>query len=330
MKSLKSILFSIIFLVLALGLVSAVHAAASFTATDLEFGSDSQVRGEDVTQTMTLTNTGTDPLTISLVSKLPTAYNTVISQPSVTLSPNASANVDVTITIPDTQSSKRTEVKSGILATATNVASLTRTSRVYVTAESKLEITKVSIFVDDNTEKSLSEGDTYTTDLKAGTPIVIRVYARNNYADSTNLDITGIEASISDSSDLNLDDTQSISDLGTGEKDYAEFSGSIPSDAEDGDNYNIDVTVSGQDDNDAWHYATYSTELEVRRVSDEISITKYKIVPETISCNGKVTITAEMQNTGRNSESNTFLTIENDQLDIMEKIYSPAMKSLPP
>jgi len=162
--------------------------------------------------------------------------------------------------------------------------------------------------------------------LKAGTPIVIRVYARNNYADSTNLDITGIEASISDSSDLNLDDTQSISDLGTGEKDYAEFSGSIPSDAEDGDNYNIDVTVSGQDDNDAWHYATYSTELEVRRVSDEISITKYKIVPETISCNGKVTITAEMQNTGRNSESNTFLTIENDQLDIMEKIYSPAMK----
>jgi len=117
MKNLKGILFSIIFLVLALGFVSAVQAVASFTVTDLSFGSGSQVRGEDVTQTLTLTNTGTDPLTINLVSRLPTVYNTVFSQPSVTLSPNAVANVDVTITIPDSQSSQTTTITGGIVAT---------------------------------------------------------------------------------------------------------------------------------------------------------------------------------------------------------------------
>jgi len=326
MKNLKGILFSIIFLVLALGFVSAVQAVASFTVTDLSFGSGTQARGEDVTQTLTLTNTGTDPLTINLVSRLPTVYNTVFSQPSVTLSPNAVANVDVTITIPDSQSSQTTTITGGIVATS-NVTSISRTAKVSVTAQSMLEITKVSILIDGNSEQTLSDSTDFIDDnLKAGTPFVIRVYAKNDFADSTNLDMTSAEASISTDGDLNIDDTQTIGDIRPTRKEYTEFSGTIPSDAQDGDTYSLDVTADAQDDNGAMHYAETTRDIRIERKTDEISIVKYKITPQTISCNGKVTITADLQNTGRYTEDNSFLVIENDQLSILDKSYSTSLK----
>jgi len=319
----KNILYVLVFVLLA----SSVCAAASFTASNLDFGSDTQSRSVDVTLPLTLTNTGDVALTIALTSTLKTTYNTVIAQPSVTLAPGATTNVDITISIPKTQSSQKTDLSGGIVGTAVSGNStVARTSHVTITTESMLEINKVTIMIDGGSEKTMTDSDFTDSDLKAGTSFVIRVYAKNDYATSTSIDMTGVEASISSDSDLNLDDTQSIGDINPTHKEFAEFSGQIPTDAQDGDTYSIDVSADGVDDNGAEHYASTSRDIRVERKTDEISITKYKITPQTISCNGKVTISATLQNTGRYNEASTFLLIENDELGIMEKFYSLAMQ----
>jgi hypothetical protein len=319
MKNVKNVLFVLMFILLA----SSVCAAASFTVNDLEFGSTSQARNQDVTQTLLVTNNGNESLTINLASAMPTAYLATLSQNVLILAENSSASVIVSIHIPISQATGRLEVTGGIVATS-NVTGLSRTARTFVTTETMLEISKLIIEIDGD-ERTLREDSTYDTDIKAGTPIKVTVYVRNNFNSYEDIDIENIEVDIRSSGDLELDETDDIGDLSYGDKDTVSFTSEIPSDAEDGDDYNIVATVTGRDQNNVLHSDTYRATIEVVRESHEITIKSLSLLPSTVTCNGKAVINVELKNTGVHNEDKVHLLIENNDLDLSQRFYAMSL-----
>jgi hypothetical protein len=289
---------------------------------DLEFGSTAQSPGVNVSQTLRVTNDGTEPLTIDLTSNMPTTYNVLFSQSSISLNAGASTDVTVTIAIPMTQTSGRTEISGGILGTS-NVTNLTKTSRTYVTVEKMLEISKVTIELNnDGDENTLRRDGTYDNDLKAGTPIKVTVYVRNNFDGTEDIEIRDIEVDIRSSGDLDLDESDDLDDLDYGDKDSISFTSEIPTDADDGDNYDVDIRVDGRGENGVYYSDTFSTELEVVRESHEITIKSASLTPSTITCSGRVTVNAELKNTGNHNEDKVHLLIENNDLDLSQRFYA--------
>jgi len=313
-----------IFLVLALVLsVSSVFAAASFTADDMTFAPSEGERGQTVTQQLHLVNTGTDALTLSITSSMPSTYQAVLGQASANLAAGASLDVPVTIYVPLTQDSGSKQISGGITVTATNAANLTDSVKTYVETASMLEITKVQLDVDGDLN-TIDNGENYD-ELKAGDSVKIIIKVSNEFSSADDYEIQDIEVAIEGDGDLDLDESDDMSDLDQGDDDTISFSFDIPSDADDGDDYDIDITVTGEDENGALHKDTFSATLEVSKESHDVSIEDARISPQTITCGGKVTITADITNNGKSNEDRVFLLIENDELDITEKSYSLAL-----
>jgi uncharacterized membrane protein len=320
----KKIIYALMFVLFGVLLTSTVYAA-SFTLNDLEFGSYDQERGQDVSQILHIVNDGNETLDLSLSSSMPSAYDVMFSQSTLSINAGSSADVTVTIFIPSTQSSGRNEVSGGIVVSSTNIAGLSRTARTYVTAVSMLEISKVTITFDDD-DHTLRRGDTFDDGLKAGMPITLTVYVRNNFDSSDRVEIQDIEVDVRSSGDLDLDDSDDVGDLDYGDKDSVTFSTDIPSDADDGDDYDIDIEVTGRDENGVWHSDTFSTNIEVSRESHEISITEAKFSSQKVTCGGKVTLNLELENTGKYDEDNVQLEVVSDALDIEKMFYEADME----
>jgi len=302
--------------------VGSANNFPSFTVNDLEFGSSTQIRGQTTSQTLTITNNGNQALVLNIASTLPSNYNVVLGQSLVSVGPGASVSVQVTITVPVSQNSARTQVSGGLTVSATNVAGVTRPVNVFVTAQNELEIYKVTVEVNnDGEEHSIHSGDTYDKDIKAGTPITLKVYVRNDFDSTADVEIRDITADIRASGDLDISENDDFQDLNYGDKDSVTVSSTIPSDASDGDRYDIDVNVKGTDANGALHSATYSSQLEVRRTAHEISIKSSSINPQTVKCNGRVTINAELDNSGRSQENDVQLTMVNNDLYLNQRFY---------
>jgi uncharacterized membrane protein len=266
------------------------------------------VRGQDDTQTLTITNTGDTALTVTLASKMSTVYNARIVPATVTVAPGATATAAVTINVPLSQSSAKTKITGGILASAA-AGNLTTTVNTYAIAESMLEISKVAVILDDGSSEKTFASDERFDKLKAGSSFTLRVYVKNMFTDSDNIDINDVEVTVLSDDTLGIDDSQNLDDdsLNPGHKSSADFTADVPTDAEDGDSYDVDITAKGQDENNAWHYASFSGRMEVNRVTNEVTISQERISPSSISCNGKVTITADLTNTGSANQDSAFL-----------------------
>ncbi|MGV8171818.1 MAG: hypothetical protein ACP5OA_03950, partial [Candidatus Woesearchaeota archaeon] len=120
----KNLIYALIFVLLA----SSV-CAASFTAGDMTFTSPSGNRGVTVTQPLNLFNTGTDTLVLSISSNIPSTYNVVLGQTSVSLPAGEGFDVPVTMFIPLSQDSGIKQVPGGILVVATSVANSSDTAQ---------------------------------------------------------------------------------------------------------------------------------------------------------------------------------------------------------
>ena len=307
-------------------IVNSIATGPSFTANDLEFVPSDGLRGQDVSQTLTITNTGNQALTFNLVSNLPSQYKVRLSQTVVTVAPGASVGVPVTLYIPLSQNSGRNLVSGGVTITPTNVAGITQTVNAYVTAKSMLELYKVTIETNnDGNAHSIRGGDTYDKDMKAGTSIQLKVYARNNFDSNSNVDIRDVVVDVRASGDLDVSETDDLNDLSYGDKDSVTIDASIPSDASDNDRYNLDITLRGIDQNGAPHTDKLSAQLEVKRTQHEVTIKSASLSPQTLRCSGKVTVNAMLDNSGRQREDDVHLLITNSDLGISQRFYGMKM-----
>ncbi|MEM4638177.1 MAG: hypothetical protein QXK76_04105 [Candidatus Woesearchaeota archaeon] len=283
-----------------------ITQGASFTINDLEFGSDSQKRGERITSNLILRNTGTLPLTIALSSNAASQYELQFSQNSVFVASGATVEVPVSIYVPLKQNSGKVNIAT-ITASASGI---TKTSTAYLTTKSELEITKVRIVVDGDSS-TLDDGE--DVEAKAGDDVELTITVKNTFDE--NVDIEDIDVNVESDSDLDWDEEKSIGDLKNGKKKDVTFSFVVPRNIDE-DDYDVEITVNGRDENGARHKTTFTFTIEVDRTSNEITITEATISPSRISCGGKVNLRTTIENTGSNNQRNVALEILNSDLNL--------------
>jgi len=127
------------------------------------------------------------------------------------------------------------------------------------------------------------------------------------------LDEDGNVVEDSDGDDLEDD---SEFDLSDDESTEETFSFRMPIDAEDGDEYTIDVVACGDSEDDTEECAyDNSTTIKITREKHEVIIDSATITPSSINCFDSFDINLVLKNIGEKDED-VILTVKNDELEI--------------
>ncbi len=118
---------------------------------------------------------------------------------------------------------------------------------------------------------------------------------------------------IDDGSDLE-EESQSF-DIDPGNDVLADINFRIPLDVESG-TYEVELEAEGEGKNDTTFETELDLQLEVRKLSHDIRITKTQLSPSIVACDRKSRITAEIFNAGRNAENEIAIEIRNPNLGI--------------
>lgn len=299
--------------IITLVVESNISTGASFTMSDLDFGSSSQRRDETINSNLRIVNTGTESLVISLSSNVPSDYQLTFAQTSVAISSGQTLDVPVTLYVPKDQDSGRKNI-GAVSAVATNIAGVTRTSNVNLQAKSELVITKIKAVIDG---KSTSLDDGEDVDAKPGDDVTLTVTLKNEYDEP--IDIEDVTVSVLADNDLDWDDDTDFSRIRDGDRKEVDFSFTIDRDIDE-DNYDVDITAKGRDENGARHEVDYTITINVDRERHEITINSITLNPASVTCGGRVTLRTRVENTGRTDEDNVAIAIKNTELGIEEYI----------
>ncbi|MBD3209049.1 hypothetical protein GF367_01365, partial [Candidatus Woesearchaeota archaeon] len=155
---------------------------------------------------------------------------------------------------------------------------------------------------------------------RPGETITIEVEVENDFED--NIEIEDIEIEVRNDNDLDWDEDESVSDLDDGEEDTATFELEIDQDVDD-DTYDIEIEVTGEDEDGNTHGETWTIELEVKKLDDDLRITDTRLIPSSLTCEDKnVRLEITIDNVGEDDQSRAVLLAENSQLGIEEIIRS--------
>ncbi len=290
--------------------VTNITQGASFSMNDLSLGSDDQEREVTINGNLRISNTGTETQTISLSHNIPSTYQFTLSQNVVTLTSGQSLDIPVTVYIPDSQDSGRNSIGT---VTAVSEDGQTRIATAYLETKSELEISRVKIEVDGDTE-TVSEDE--EIDAKAGDDILLTITVENNFDD--NIDIEDVEVEIESDNDLDWDETEDLGDISDGDKEDIEFSFRIDDDIDE-DEYDVEITVTGEDENGAMHEDRFTFSISVDKENHEITIRSATLSPNRVSCDARtVTVRTNIENTGSNDEDDVSIVVENEELNVYE------------
>jgi hypothetical protein len=297
----------------------------------------------NLTQAYTITNSGREQLTglssavtlgsdASRASKSSISLSDLNNKVTITnsagtaitsLSSGDSATVTVVMSIP----AKLSAVDSKGVARAWNVASLaisgTRTSAghtseqvtsampISMQAENRLRIKKGKITFGTRTE-SISNNDDVKK-IKPGDSVEIEIEAENRFKDSEDVTIENIEVTVKNDDDLDVDESETFSDLDAQDKDIANVNFEIDSDVPRGDQ-KLEILLLGEDEFGAVHGELWNVNFQIDREDHEIDIRKLSLSPETISCEKETTLTFSTRNTGRHDEKHVFIRVSSPDM----------------
>lgn len=192
-----------------------------------------------------------------------------------------------------------------------------------------LEITEVDVHVSydeaytyrledrnriDSTTVSLVNGSRIDADVLPGSNVTFTIRVENTLND----DIRGAFVTINledidDGADLEQDSIDFDLEPGNDERVDIEFT--IPLNVEAG-TYNVNVEATGDSRNETVHVAEFNFELEVKKQSHDIRITKVGLIPGIVDCDRKAKLTAEIMNLGSNLENEIALEFKASILGI--------------
>lgn len=308
--------------------VFAVSATAQLTISDVQFGDENQERNQNVTKTITVTNTDTAnsvtfsslafssasggadvsqfKLAVKSVTVDTTAYTGSINNPNantftfstpITLAAGKSASVVVEALVPKKFSAVDTNLVAQALEMAkASLGGVTPTTvtvtggKLTMQAKNKLVVDDMTITV--NGESQSVSNNEKVDNLKPGDKLELEVLAKNQFSDRSDVD-TAIDDAIVSVLSNNLDqiDVDEEEDLGTLSAkgdDSARFSFNIEDDTDD-TTYVLTVKVTGTDENGAKHGEKVSIRLKVERETHEIAFKKVQVVPAAVECEGSRT-----------------------------------------
>ena len=190
--------------------------------------------------------------------------------------------------------------------------------------ENTLDINKMKAVVNGKRTESLdTDGGDNIKDVSPGDSIELEVELENTLDDQENIDIKNIDLTISceNSGDFDVDDENiDAGDLPGDEKSTETFNIAVDSDAEDRDS-TCDVSLSGKDENGAFHGFPSDFTIEVTRNSHDIVIKKPVVVsPAVITCDtSSLGVTIDVTNMGRSDERRIAIELSSQNLNYAER-----------
>lgn len=339
--------------------VFAVSATAQLTISDVQFGDENQERNQNVTKTITLTNT--DPATSVTFSSLAfssasgadvsqfklavksvtvdtTAYtgniqvnaNTFTFGTPITLAVGKSASVVVEALVPKKFSAVDTSLVAQALEIAkASLGGVTPTTvtvtggKLTMQAKNKLVVDDMTITV--NGESQSVSNNEKVDNLKPGDKLELEVLAKNQFSDRSDVDTAIDDAVVSVLSNnldqIDVDEEEDLGTLSAKGDDSARFSFNIEDDTDD-TTYVLTVKVAGTDENGAKHGEKVSIRLKVERETHEIAFKKVQIVPAAVECEGSRTaiVDVTVNNIGQRDEDAIVVEAIAPQLKFSQKI----------
>jgi uncharacterized membrane protein len=278
--------------------------------SEIILGSDTQDRDTTISESFTITNTGTssvDDIAI-LAQGIGSKYDLVVAPSTITsLAPGSSQEIIVTSKVPLDQDSGISTLGTLRITGTAQGQSVSQTTNVKMETQSTLEIRKVRVTVEDGDTSSLDDGDDF--EAKPGDKVTLEVEIKNTDSEYR---IEDIDVDIS-GDDLDVDETESVSRLKDGAKDTIEISFTIDSDIDE-DTYTIDITAQGTDENEASQEDSWTIDADVQRNSHDLSIRDVQITPSTLGCEKTGRIDFTIRNIGSSDEDDVMIEVSSDEI----------------
>ncbi|MBI2658964.1 hypothetical protein HYX05_02570 [Candidatus Woesearchaeota archaeon] len=195
-----------------------------------------------------------------------------------------------------------------------------------------LQITEIDVNVDydeaytyrvenrdriDSNSVPVANGTRINVDVLPGSNLTLTLRVENTFQ-GEDPELRGVFATIvieeiDDGADLEQDSIDF--DLEPGNDERVDVKFQIPIDADAG-LYNTLIEVEGEDRNGTSYITELNMDLEVKKQSHDIRITRVLLTPGTIDCDRKAKLTAEIANAGSNFENEVALEFKSGNLGI--------------
>lgn len=327
--------FAYLTLVFLISLLLVPLALADVTVQDedldFEVDYDGLREREDsltVTHTVTFVNSGNQSEDVSLtVSTNDPDYTIAIvnsDDQAFTLASGANNNVELEIvqTISGADQGAATGVVSILLATTSGQ---TTTFNLNANITSMIELNEIEFNLNGYSDSKMDDGDANddSVDLEVipGDEVEFVFEFENLFDDDYRNGDLDVEVTVElddsdfgDDIDEDIDFTLDSGEKSSGDDHTIEFD--VPTDAEDGDDYELFVTVEAEDENNVKYSFEWTVLLEVQREDDDVRVDDVSVSPTLPSCGDDISIIVEAVNYGSDSQDDAAVTVENSELGI--------------
>jgi hypothetical protein len=294
-------------------------AVASITLAEVVY--PASARETNVSTTVTIANNGAFQL--NAVSLTTSAPNTWISGavPGV-LPVGGSFTVTLMSTVPE-------DADSGLhkIGTLTfGSAEYNKSVDIKTNAESMLEFDSVKVSIDDGSWDNVNNGDTADDDARPGSTFGVKVKLENLFSDDTDNELSDVElTAIFNAAGEDGDDIEGDSetfDIDAGDKSEEielEFDDDVIDWDVDAGKLSMEITASGEDENNAIHTARFNLSINVEREKKSDFIITRLDAPTSAVCGRSFTLYVDGKSIGEDSDDEVILKITSSDLGLNQE-----------
>ena len=181
-----------------------------------------------------------------------------------------------------------------------------------------LIVKDLSIYQDEDRQRSMRDGDTYDEFIEPGEKIEFEIELENNLKDT---DIEDIEITIKIDNiekGRNISEKEDKFDLNEDKKKIKSIKIEIPDDADE-TKKRADITIRGVDENNTVHRIEWAVYLKIEDEDHDITVRNTKLNIESVECNLTGELIVWIENDGNLDEEEVVLEVENKELGIYRK-----------
>lgn len=267
---------------------------------------------DNITGTITVTNTGSDNVSNLVLSRTGFTDDTfmkIAALSATTLVPGAQATYQFQITIPVIEA---TNIKLHSIGTITvngqnsTSGAVSDSGQVNLEVKPRIHINKVRIDVEGD-EETVSEGE--RIDVRRGDSISLEIEIENDFSRSSNIDTDDVDIEVYNN-ELDIDEDDQI-DIDSGEDETITFHFVIDDNADEG-REEVEIIVSGYDDNNVYHEDIFTFYIDVDVPSREVMVKDAYFSPSIITCDRSSTLNIKIKNTGSRDLEDAMVIVESD------------------
>src|SRR3989344_1002266 len=311
----------VLWVALALLLVSGALAAGSLTATRTSVGTVSSKAKQTISGTFTLQNTGGAAVAAALPATVILTGNGSKTVP-VTYSQSSPLNINAGIT--ESVSFSLVVPNDLVTGTYTPVFNITAGAgnfdafSLQLTQKQALTIEDLDFKVDTRDANNKVNGEKINEAARPGDPVIVTVRVKNNFPDvDPKIDMNNIliTVAILNIADEDIEEESDEFDLDADDDASKTFRFAIPEEVDEGD-YEVMVFVEGTDDDGIEHTIDWRLELEVDKQSHDTQIKRAEFIQPQVQCGNVANLDIQVVNFGSSEEDETRLKITNSELGI--------------